>query len=107
MSVKAYQSTADFMSWCEKTVERPFLMTHTKNCKSHIHHTTRAKEPRTSVHKRVIHTDATISLILFEGRDYFSPKLHIITLKVIIKPTAVGLGGLRVTCSPRDPRFAG
>ena len=24
-----------------------------------------------------------------------------------IKVTQVGLGGLRVTCSPRDPRFAG
>ena len=23
------------------------------------------------------------------------------------KPCLVGLGGLRVTCSPRDPRFAG
>ena len=31
----------------------------------------------------------------------------IFLIRVIISLSHVGLGGLRVTCSPRDPRFAG
>ena len=26
---------------------------------------------------------------------------------MLVRSSSVGLGGLRVTCSPRDPRFAG
>ena len=51
----------------------------------------------------------TVESIILRIADTDSgPQLLPMSFKCVLRnPTDVGLGGLGVTCSPRDPRFAG